>query len=123
MNETLLLRTLRRHIERRLWSTILIVTGEISERKMNSRPSMRLMPFYQMLKRKLVMTNSALLMEVHDLVEWVDLILEISMLRTFLALFLGIWVDLVDNNELREKKEVRIYNMIFGLPLQRVILE
>jgi len=123
LNETLLLRTLRRHIERRLWSTILIVTGEISERKMNSRPSMRLMPFYQMLKRKLVMTNSALLMEVHDLVEWVDLILEISMLRTFLALFLGIWVDLVDNNELREKKEVRIYNMIFGLPLQRVILE
>lgn len=87
---------------------------ETNEKRMNSRLSMKPTLSYQMLKRKLVMTNLDLPMEADDLVEWVDLILEISMLRIFLDLFLGIWDDLEDNNEHRETKAVKIYNMISG---------
>lgn len=69
------------------------------------------------------MTNLALLTEADDLVVWVDLILEISMLRIFLDLYLEIWGDLGDSNERREMRVVKISSMISELLLQRVFLE
>jgi hypothetical protein len=77
----------------------------------NSKQSMKRMLFSRIPAKKLVMTNLALLMEVDDLVEWVDLILAISMLRIFFHPFLEIWDDLVVSNKPEGMKVGRIYNM------------